>query len=65
MTVAEYLGVALPLLAFTGLIVGVQTFWIARSLDRIDARLDRFEDQMHRDLQAHTEAIAELRARDR
>ena len=49
-----------------GIIVGLQTFWIARSLDaiagrldRIDVRLDRIEDL----LRGHEQRIARLEAR--
>jgi hypothetical protein len=31
-----------------GVIVGLQTFWIARSLDAIERRLDRFEARLDR-----------------
>lgn len=42
---------------------GVQTFWINRSLSRLEVSLDGFKDQTHRDLQAQTAAIADLRER--
>jgi hypothetical protein len=36
------------LTAVMGVIVGLQTFWIARSLDAIERRLDRFEARLDR-----------------
>jgi hypothetical protein len=52
--------------AYTAIIVvviGIQTYWISRSLGRVGSRLDGFEDRMHSDLQAHTQAITDLRER--
>jgi hypothetical protein len=40
--------------------LGLQTFWIARSLDRIEKRLDRIEDTFLKD---YGERIAKLEAR--
>ena len=51
-------------------LIGLQTFWISRSLgrlevgvDSVDARLDAFRAEVHRDMTTHTEAIADLRER--
>ena len=41
-------------------LVGLQTFWIARSLDRLDRRLDRMEDKV---LDEHAQRIARLEER--
>jgi hypothetical protein len=45
--------------ALVGLIVGIQTFWIARALDRIERRLDRIDDTVLRD---HGDRLARLEA---
>ena len=29
--------------ALLGLVIGLQTYWVARSLDRLEARVDRLE----------------------
>lgn len=60
--------------AFLALVIGLQTFWISRSLgrletgqdtlaERLDGRIDSFQAEMHRDLTTHSEAIADLRER--
>lgn len=44
--------------AILGIVVGLQTFWISRALDRIEHRLDRIEDL----LRDHDNRIAKLEA---
>lgn len=51
-------------------VIALQTFWISRAIgkveDRIesvDDRLEAFRTENHRDMQAHTEAITNLRER--
>jgi hypothetical protein len=51
-------------------VIGLQTFWISRSLDglegsldRLEGRLDSFSAENHADMATHTSAIADLRER--
>jgi hypothetical protein len=51
-------------------VIGLQTFWISRSLDRLDssldrldARLDAFQAATHSDLATLTNAVTDLRER--
>lgn len=51
-------------------VIGLQTFWISRAIgkvedrvDGVDSRLELFRTENHRDMQAHTEAITDLRER--
>jgi hypothetical protein len=51
-------------------VIGLQTFWISRSLDRLDAgldslgaRLDSFRSETHDDLATLTNAVTDLRER--
>lgn len=54
------------LAGMTGLI-GLQSFWIGRALDRVDHRLDRFETRMDRltdeVVHEHARRIARLEER--
>jgi hypothetical protein len=55
-------------------VIGLQTFWISRSLDRLEtrldagldslgARLDSFRSETHADLATLTNAVTDLRER--
>jgi hypothetical protein len=44
-------------------VVGLQTFWISRSLDRLETLLDSFRAEVHADMATHTSAITDLRER--
>jgi uncharacterized protein YoxC len=51
-------------------VIGLQTFWISRSLDRLegsldrlDTRLDGFQTATHSDLATLTNAVTDLRER--
>ena len=46
-----------------GILIGLQTFWVSRSLGRLETSLDDFRAEVHRDLTTHTEAITDLRER--
>ena len=45
---AQAATVIATLTAVMGVIVGLQTFWIARSLDAVERRLDRFDARLDR-----------------
>jgi hypothetical protein len=53
--------------AFVGLLIGVQTFWIVRALDEIGKRLDRIDARLEHiegtTLRGHGERIARLEAK--
>lgn len=49
--------------AVVGTLIGLQTFWISRSLGSLEGRLNSFREEVHRDMTTHTEAIADLRER--
>ena len=44
-------------------VVGLETFWISRSLDRLETRLDAFQTATHNDLATLTNAVTDLRER--
>jgi hypothetical protein len=44
-------------------VIGLQTFWISRSLDRLETRLDSFQSATHSDLATLTNAVTDLRER--
>jgi hypothetical protein len=44
-------------------VIGLQTFWISRSLDRLETRLDGFQSATHSDLTTLTSAVTDLRER--
>lgn len=56
--------------ALTLAAIGLQTFWISRSIGKVEDRIESVDDRLeafkvehHRDMQAHTEAISDLRER--
>ena len=58
------------IVSFLGLVAGLQSFWMNRSLGRVEASVDglrtefgAFRAEIHRDLTTHTNAIADLRER--
>jgi polyhydroxyalkanoate synthesis regulator phasin len=59
MELAEYLGV----LGGIAALLGLQGFWINRSLNRVEQALDVFKAQNHADMATHTSHIADLRER--
>jgi hypothetical protein len=56
-------GTTIAALAIIVAVIGLQTFWISRSLDRLEGRLDSFRAENHADMATHTNAIADLRER--
>lgn len=62
MSVGEWLAVVLPLLAFMAVTQGMLVSVLGKRIDDLGSHVDRFEKQMHDDMQAHTQAIADLRA---
>lgn len=58
-TVAQTWTIIGAVAALLTIVVGIQSFWIVRTLDRIDKRLDRIEDTFLRD---HGERLARLEA---
>jgi hypothetical protein len=44
-------------------VIGLQTLWISRSLDRLETRLDAFQTATHGDLATLTNAVTDLRER--
>jgi len=60
----------LAIAALVALPIGIQTFWISRSIGRVEASVDDvrvelrgFKTEVHADMQAHTTAITDLRER--
>lgn len=46
-----------------GAVITLQSFWIKGALDDLRGELRGFKDENHRDMQTHTESIADLRER--
>jgi predicted polyphosphate/ATP-dependent NAD kinase len=61
MALVEFLEVVAGVAVVVVPLIGVQTFWIARALDRVESRLDRIETL----LADHGERIARLEERQR
>lgn len=59
-TTVQTLTIIGGLAAIVSIIVGAQTVWIVRALDRIDKRLDRIEDTL---LVDHAQRITRLEER--